>query len=333
MSYHLMRRTTYVLSIALLAGGTTTAAAQGASTGPGQAYPAKPMRVIVPSGAGGSVDTLARLVAQKMSASLGQQAVVENRSGSGGVIGTEIAARSAPDGYTLLMAYGSHVVNPTLYPKLPYDTVKDFAPITQVAVQPLLVNVHPALPVKSIKELIALAKARPGQLNYGSAGSGSGGHLATEILGTMAGVKMTHVPYKGSAAAMFDVVAGNTQLMVVTLITSLPQVRAGKLRAIGITSAKRSPIVPDVPAVAETIPGYDVEVSYFLLAPAGTPRDIITKLHAEATRALKQPDVVERLARDGATPVGNTPEQTARYIDQEIVKWGKAVKASGAKEQ
>ena len=333
MRYRLMRYTTCVLSIALLAGGMTNAAAQATSTGSGQAYPAKPIRVIVPSGAGGSVDTLARLLAQKMSASLGQQVVVENRSGSGGVIGTEIAARSASDGYTLLMAYGSHVVNPTLYPKLPYDTVRDFAPITQVAVQPLLVNVHPALPVKSVKELIALAKARPGQLNYGSAGSGSGGHLATEILCMMAGVKMTHVPYKGSAAAMFDVVAGNTQLMVVTLITSLPQVRAGKLRAIGITSAKRSPIVPEVPAVAEVIPGYNVEVSYFLLAPAGTPRDIITKLHAEATHALKQPDVVERLARDGAAPVGNTPEQTARYVDQEIVKWGKAVKASGAKEQ
>ena len=319
------RSITGALAVALVSSYTTSAAAQ--------AYPAKPIRVIVPSGAGGSVDTLARLVAQKLSASLGQQVVVENRSGSGGVIGTEIAARSAPDGYTLLMAYGSHVVNPTLYPKLPYDTVRDFLPITQVAVQPLLANVHPALPVKSVKELVALAKARPGQLNYGSAGSGSGGHLATEILCMMANVKMTHVPYKGSAAAMFDVVAGNTQLMILTLITSLPQVRAGKLRAIGITSTKRSPIVPDVPAVAETIPGYDVEVSYFLLAPAGTSRDIVTKLNAEATRALKQPDVVERLARDGATPIANTPEQTARYIDQEIVKWGKAVKASGAKEQ
>jgi tripartite-type tricarboxylate transporter receptor subunit TctC len=319
------RSITGALAVALVSSYTTSAMAQ--------AYPTKPIRVIVPSGAGGSVDTLARLVTQKMSARLGQQVVVENRSGSGGVIGTEIAARSAPDGYTLLMAYGSHVVNPTLYPKLPYDTVRDFLPITQVAVQPLLANVHPALPVKSVKELVALAKARPGQLNYGSAGSGSGGHLATEILCMMANVKMTHVPYKGSAAAMFDVVAGNTQLMILTLITSLPQVRAGKLRAIGITSTKRSPIVPDVPAVAETIPGYDVEVSYFLLAPAGTSRDIVTKLNAEAARALKQPDVVERLARDGATPIGNTPEQTARYIDQEIVKWGKAVKASGAKEQ
>ena len=307
--------------------------AVAAASAAAQPYPAKTVRVIVPSGAGGSVDTLGRLLSQKLSASMGQQFVVENRSGSGGVIGSEVVARSAPDGYTLLMAYGSHVVNPTLYPKLPYDTVKDFAPITQVAVQPLLVNVHPALPARSIKELIALAKARPAQLNYGSAGAGSGGHLATEILLMMANVKMTHVAYKGSAQAMFDVVAGNTQLMVVTLITSLPQVRAGKLRAIGITSARRSPIVPDVPAVGETVPGYDVEVSYFLVAPAGTPSEILQRLHAESVKALKLPDVAERLARDGAVAIANTPEQTTKVIADEIVKWGKAVKASGAKEQ
>jgi len=322
MNYDLARYMTRAASVALLIGVSTDAAAQ--------AYPTKPIRMIVPSGAGGSVDTLTRLVGQKLSANLGQQVIVENRSGSGGVIGTEVAARATADGYTLLVAYGSHVVNPTLYPKLPYDTVKDFAPITQVAVQPLLVNIHPSLPVKSVKDLVALAKARPGQLNYGSAGSGSGGHLATEILCSMAEVKMTHVPYKGSAAAMMDVVAGNTQLMILTLITSLPQVRAGKLRAIGVTSAARSTVVPDVPTVAETIPGYEVEVSYFMLAPAGTPRDIVTKLNAEAARALKQPDVVERLARDGARPVGSSPDETARYIDSEIVKWGKAVKASGA---
>ena len=302
-----------------------------ASHAAAQSYPVKSIRMIVPSTPGGSVDTLARLVAQKMTASLGQQVVVENRSGSGGVVGTEVAAKSAPDGYTLLMAYGSHVINPTLYPKLPYDTVKDFAPITQVAVQPLLVNVHPALPVKSVRELIALARARPGELNYASAGSGSGGHLATEILNMMAGIKMTHVPYRGSAPAMFDLVAGNTQLMILTLITSLPHVRSGRLRGIAITSATRSPVVPEVPTVGETVRGYEVVVSYFLLAPARTSHEVVSRLHAEAAKALKQPDVVERLARDGADPVGNTPEQTARYIADEMVKWGKAVKASGAR--
>jgi tripartite-type tricarboxylate transporter receptor subunit TctC len=296
-----------------------------------QSYPAKSVRVIVPSAPGGSVDTLGRLVAQKLSASLGQQFVVENRSGSGGVVGTEVVAKAAPDGYTLLMAYHSHIINPSLYPKLPYDTIKSFSPITQVAVQPQLFNVHPTLPAKSAKELIALAKARPGQLLFGSAGSGSGGHLATEIFNSMAGIKMTHVPYKGSAAALIDVIAGNTQLMVATLITSLPHVRSGRLRALGVSSVKRSPVLPDVPTIAETLPGYECVVSYFLLAPAGTPDDVIAKLHAESAKALKQPDVVERLARDGADPVGNTPQQTAGYITAEIDKWGKAVKASGAR--
>ncbi|MGZ5093980.1 MAG: tripartite tricarboxylate transporter substrate binding protein [Burkholderiales bacterium] len=307
---------------ALLATGTAALA---------QSYPTKSVRVIVPSAPGGSVDTLGRLVAQKLSASLGQQFVVENRSGSGGVVGTEVVAKAAPDGYTLLMAYHSHVINPSLYPKLPFDTVKSFSPITQVAVQPQLFNVHPTLPAKTPKELIALAKARPGQLLFGSAGSGSGGHLANEIFNSMAGIKMTHVPYKGSAPALIDVIAGNTQLMVATLITSLPHIRSGRLHALGVSSVKRSPVLPNVPTIAETLPGYECVVSYFLLAPAGTPEEIVTKLHAEAAKALKQPDVVERLARDGAEPVGNTPQETARYITAEIDKWGKAVKASGAK--
>lgn len=295
-----------------------------------QGYPAKPMRMVVPSAPGGSVDTLARIVAQKMTDSLRQQVIVENRSGSGGVVGTELVAKAAPDGYTLLMAYGSHVINPSLYRKLPYETIKDFAPITQVAVQPLMVNIHPSLPARSVKELIALARKRPGELNYGSAGSGSGGHLATEILGMMAEIKMVHVPYKGSAPAMFDVVAGNTQLMIATLITSLPHVRSHRLLGIGVTSAQRSPVVPNVPTVAESVPGYEVVVSYFLLAPAGTPKEIISALNGAAVKALKQPDVVERLARDGAAPVANSAAETGRYIADEIVKWGKAVKAAGA---
>ena len=296
-----------------------------------QTYPAKAVRVIVPSAPGGSVDTLGRLLAQKLAAALGPSFVVENRSGSGGIVGTEVVAKSAPDGYTLLMAYHSHVINPALYPKLPFDTVKAFAPITQVAVQPQLLNVHPSLPARTVKELIALAKARPGQLLYGSAGSGSGGHLANEIFNTMAGIRMTHVPYKGSAPALIDVIAGHTHLMFATLITSLPHVRSGRLRAMGVSSLRRSAVLPDVPAIAETLPGYETVVSYFLLAPAGTPEEFIVKLHAACAKALKEPDVVERLARDGAEPVGNTPQETARYIDAEIDKWGKAVKASGAR--
>ena len=296
-----------------------------------QSYPAKPVRVIVSTAAGGSADTLGRLLAQKLTTAIGQSFVVENRAGSGGVVGTEVVAKSAPDGYTLLMAYHSHVINPALYPKLPFDTVRAFAPITQVAVQPQLLNVHPSLPAKNVKELIALARARPGQLLYGSAGGGSGGHLANEIFNTMAGIKMTHVPYKGSAPALIDVIAGQTQLMIATLITSLPHTRSGRLRAMGVSSLKRSPVLPDVPAIAETLPGYETVVSYFLLAPAGTPDEIITRLHAECAKALKEPDVIERLARDGAAPVGNTPRETARYIASEIDKWGQAVKASGAR--
>lgn len=296
-----------------------------------QTYPVKPIRMIVPTAPGGSVDTLARIVAMKMSGTIGQQVVVENRSGSAGVIGTEVVAKAQPDGYTLLMAYGSHVINPSLYPKLPYDTTKDFVAITQVAVQPLLLNVHPALPAKTVKQLIALAKAKPGELNFATAGAGSGGHLATEIFNQMAGVKMVHVPYKGSSQAMIDLISGQTQLHIASMITSLPHVRSGKVRGIGVTSAQRSTAAPDIPAVAETLPGYEVVNSYYLLAPAGTPKDVITRLHTEAVKAIRNPDVVERLARDGADPVANTPEQTTQYIARELEKWGKAVRASGAR--
>jgi tripartite-type tricarboxylate transporter receptor subunit TctC len=300
--------------------------------GAAEQYPARPVRIVVPTGAGGSNDTLARLSAQRLSGAMGQQFVVENRAGAGGIIGTDIVAKAAPDGYTLLMAYGSHVINPTLYSKLPYDTVKDFAAITQVAVQPMLLAVHPTVPVRTMKELIAFAKRKPGELNYSSSGAGSGSHLAVEILMMMADIKLTHVPYKASATALFEVLAGNIHMTILTLITSLPQVRAGKVRPIGITSPKRLPILPDVPTFAETIPGYDVQVSYFFVAPAKTPREIVQRLNSEMVKLLKQQDVVDRLAADGAMPVANSPEETARVIEQEIPKWGKAVKASGAKE-
>ena len=296
-----------------------------------QSYPAKPIRMVVPSAAGGSVDFFGRLVAAKVSTALGQQIVVENRAGSGGVVGTEVVARSAPDGYVLLMAYGSHVINPSLYPKLPYDTLKDFSAVSQIAVQPLMIILHPALPVRTVKDLISLAKARPGQLNYATAGSGSGGHLANVIFNHMAGVTMVHVPYKGSSPAIIDLIAGNTQMHISSLITVLPHVRSGKVRGIAVTSAKRSAVVPDIPAVAETLSGYEVVNSYYLLAPAGTPSEIVARLHAETAKALREPDVIERLAKDGADPVGNTPAEATHVISQEIVKWGKAVKDSGAK--
>lgn len=296
-----------------------------------QSYPAKPIRMVVSTAAGGSADFIGRLVAGRMAGPLGQQVVVENRSGSGGVVGTEFVAKSAPDGYVLLLAYGSHVINPALYPKLPYDTTRDFAAVSQIAVQPLILSVHPALPARTVKELISLAKARPGQLNFASAGAGSGGHLANVIFNYMADIKMVHVPYRGSSPAMIDLIAGNTQLYIASLITSLPHVRSGKVRGIAVTSAKRSSVMPEIPTIGETLRGYEVVNSYYLLAPAGTPNEIVTRLHAEAAKAIHLPDVVERLAKDGAEPVGNSPAEATQYIAQEIVKWGKAVKDSGAK--
>ena len=296
-----------------------------------ESYPSKTVRIVVPSAPGGSVDALGRLVAQKLSASLGQPFVVENRSGSGGVVGSDIVSKAQPDGYTLLMAYHSHVINPTLYRKLPYDTLKDFAPITQVAVQPLLFNVHPSLPANTPRELLDLAKARPGEIFYGSAGAGSGGHLATEMFAYMGRVKLTHVPYKGASPALIDVIAGNTQLMVATFIASMGHIKVNRLKGIGVTSAKRSAVLPQVPAIAEAIPGFEALVSYFFLAPAGTPNDIIEKLSAESIKALKASDTVERLAANSAEPVAGTPAETAKVIQSEIVKWGKIVEASGAK--
>lgn len=297
-----------------------------------QRYPTKAIRVLVSTGAGGSADTLTRLLAQKLAESFLQQVIIENRSGSGGVIATEVVARAAADGYTLLSAYGSHVINPTLYPKLPYDTLKDFVPITQIGQQPLIVVVHPSLPVRAVKDLVALAKSRPGEVLYVSAGNGSGGHIATEMFISMSGARMTHVPYKGAAAALLSVVGGHTQVMFAGLVNALPHVRAGKLRAIAVTSAKRSPAAPEVPTLVELgYPGYDAVVGYFLLAPAGTPREIIDRLNAEAVKALKSRDLIERFARDGAEPVPRTPEDTAAYIATEIKKWGDVVKATGAR--
>ena len=302
-----------------------------AAVAQGTAYPAKPVRIVVPSSPGGGTDILARVLAQKLSESQGQQFVVENRPGAGQVIGIEAVARSAPDGYTLLMAASAIVINEVLYAKPPYDTLRDFVPVTLGASLPNILVVHPALPVKSVRELIALAKARPGQLNYSSAGSGTSPHLSMELFRLMAGITLTHVPYKGTGPATVDLVAGQVQLSMPNVLTALPQIKGGKLRGLGVTSAKRATGLPDIPAIAETLPGYEAIQWYGLLAPAGTPREIVNKVQAETARILVLPEVKARLAADGADAVGNRPEECAAYIRTEIAKWGKVVKAGGIK--
>ncbi len=302
-----------------------------AAVAQGTAYPAKPVRIVVPSSPGGGTDILARVLAQKLSESQGQQFVVENRPGAGQVIGIEAVARSAPDGYTLLMAASAIVINEVLYAKPPYDTLRDFVPVTLGASLPNILVVHPALPVKSVRELIALAKARPGQLNYSSAGSGTSPHLSMELFRLMAGITLTHVPYKGTGPATVDLVAGQVQLSMPNVLTALPQIKGGKLRGLGVTSAKRATGLPDIPAIAETLPGYEAIQWYGLLAPAGTPREIVNKVQAETARILVLPEVKARLAADGADAVGNRPEEFAAYIRTEIAKWGKVAKAGGIK--
>ena len=320
-----MLRNTWLIVLAVHAGG---AAAQGS----GLAYPAKPVRIVVPSSPGGGTDILARIVAQKLSENLRQQFVVENRPGAGQVIGIESVARSAPDGYTVLMAASAIVINEVLYAKPPYDTLRDFVPVTLGASLPNILVAHPALPVKSVRELIAFAKTRPAQLNYSSAGSGTSPHMSMELFRTMAAITITHIPYKGTGPATTDLLAGQVQLSMPNVLTALPHIKAAKLRALGVTSGKRAAGLPDIPTIAESgVPGYEAIQWYGLLAPAGTPRDIVNKVQAETARVLLLPEVKERLSADGAEPVGNRPDEFAAYIRAELVKWDKVVKSAGIK--
>jgi tripartite-type tricarboxylate transporter receptor subunit TctC len=293
-------------------------------------YPAKPVRFIVPSAAGGGTDIIARAVAQKLSAALGQQFVVDNRPGAGQMIGIELAAKSAPDGHTILMAASTLAINPIMYKKVSYDPVRDFAPITQAASLPNVLVVHPSLPVKSVAELVALAKKQPGKLDYASAGIGTSPQMSMELLKSMTGIDLLHIPYKGTAPGVVDLLAGQVKVMAPNLLTALPHIKAGRLRALAVTSAKRSEALPDVPTIAEAgVPGYESVQWYGVLAPAGTAREIVTRLHAEIVRALGEPDVRERLAADGAEPVGSTPEQFAAFIRSEIDKWARVARAAG----
>jgi len=293
-------------------------------------FPTRPLRMIVPYAPGGNADIMARLVGQRLAENLGQQVVIDNRAGASGIIGTELAVKAPPDGYTLLTVPITYAVTPSVFPKMPYDAEKDLAPVALVAAAPFILVVHPTLPVKTVKDLIALAKSRPGQINYASASAGGMPHLAGELFNIMAGVKLTHIPYKGAAPATIDLLAGQVSLMFNNMLSAMPHVKSGKLRAVAVTSAKRSSAVPELPTVAETIPGFEASGWYGAFAPAATPREIIAKLNGEINRLMRQPDVAQRLAGDGVEAVTMTPAEFGTYLHSEIVKWGKVVKISGA---
>ena len=289
-------------------------------------YPVKPIRIIVPFAPGGPNDLLARLVGQKLTERWGQQVLVDSRPGGGTVVGTDAAAKAPADGYTLLMVSLATAVNVTLKKNLPYDTIKAFTPVVQIAASPNLLVTHPSLPVRSVADLIRLAKSQPGQIAYASGGVGGATHLGGELLCLMSGVRMTHVPYKGATPATADLLGGHVSWMFVSVLPAIPQIRAGRMRAIAVSGSRRSPALPDVPAVAETLRGFEATSWFGLFAPAGTPRDIVEKLNGEIARVLNAPDVKEHLQREGAEPAGESPERFEAHFKSEIAKWAKVIR-------
>ena len=308
--------------------GVGTASAQTAAR-----FPDRPIRLVVGVPPGGSTDLVARIVGEQLGRQLGQPVVVENRGGAAGNIGAELVAKAPPDGYTLFLApIGTVAINPSLYANLPFDTMRDFAAISQLTSLPMAMLVHPSVPARTPKEFIEYARARPGQVNFASGGSGTGTHLAGELFKMLSGVEMTHVPYKGNGPAMADLLAGRVLVMFDQISTALPQMQGGKLRALGVTTAKRSAVAPEVPTLAEAgLPGFDMTTWHGLVAPAGTPAEIIAKLNAEVVKALESPEVRERFKANGIDPVSSTPQQFGALMQSEIVRWRDVVKASGAR--
>jgi tripartite-type tricarboxylate transporter receptor subunit TctC len=299
-----------------------------------QGYPSRPVKMIVPYAAGGTTDVLARIMADKLTQGLGQTVVIEYKPGAGGTIGAEAAAKSLADGYTIVMgAPGSHSTATSLYAKLPYDPVKDFAPIVHVANVPNSIVVHPSVPVKSVAELIAYAKAHPGELTYGSAGTGATTHLTGELFALLANVKLTHIPYKGSGQAMVDLLGGQIQMMFENLPGAATQIRSGKIRGLAVTSLRRSAAFPDLPAVSETLPGFEVVAWFALFAPAGTPPAIVSRLNGESNKALSLAEVREKIAAAGSDPIGGTADDLAKFLANDISKWTRVTREAGIKPQ
>ena len=314
-------------SIAIVAGALLT---MPLATAHAQAYPNKVVRIVVPTSAGGGGDLIARLIAKALGERWGRQVVVDNRTGAGTMLGSELVVRAAPDGYTLLMTPSTLAINPAAYRKVPYDALRDFAPITQAAVVPNLMMVHPSVPAKNVREMIALAKSKPGQLFYASSGHGTSPHLSMELFSLMAGIKMIQVPYKSSAPGVIDLLAGQVALMAPSMISGIPHVRAGRLRALGVTTAQRSPSAADIPTIAESgLPGYESAQWYGLLAPAGTPRDVLDKLHRDVTSVLLAPEHRELLGSEGGIVVAGSPEAFATMIKTETAKWLRVAKEAG----
>ena len=308
--------------------GLCAAACFAQQTGP--AYPAKPVRLIVPLAAGGPSDHMARALAHKLSEGLKQSVVVDNRPGATGVIGADLVAKAPADGYTLLLAQTAVTVNATLFSKLPYDTLRDLEPISQLTSAPYLLAVHPSLPVKSFQQLVTFAKQRPGQLNHSSGGSGTGPHLAMELLMQRTGTKFTHITYKGGGPALIDFIAGQTQLFMTNIVIMLPQVKAGKARALATSGVKRSNAAPEVPTIAESgVPGFNEGAFHGVMSPTGVPKTIVDKLHAEIVKAMRSPEVLDRLTAEGAEVVASTPQEFTARIRTDIDKWAKVIKAAG----